>query len=314
MHRIALALIVFSLLTVPPSIVRSQDKIRDLVVRIHVVQHTPDVLRPWTKNSPQQVKGSGVVIEGKRILELGCGHGEFAVWLAKQGASVTGVDVGHDLVRSARLLAEVNEVECNFQQGNLVDLPVNSATYDVVVGLAILHHLSEVDVLKAVREAHRVLKSDGGFAVFHEFHSRDQAGGFQAGVWTGGEFMGSGGFYEDDLVKTADGFLYLNPSAFYADFAADLPREQAEFEGHSQMLTSADVFTTKIADPAWKVKPSWYLVAKADRIINPDLERLYASRAHSHTVEVDGASHAVYESHPKEVAALIEQAAEHAQE
>jgi S1-C subfamily serine protease len=68
MHRIALALIVFSVLTVPPSIVRSQDKIRDLVVRIHVVQHTPDVLRPWTKNSPQQVKGSGVVIEGKRIL------------------------------------------------------------------------------------------------------------------------------------------------------------------------------------------------------------------------------------------------------
>ena len=68
MHRIALALIVFSVLTVPPSIVRSQDKIRDLVVRIHVVQHTPDVLRPWTKNNPQQVKGSGVVIEGKRIL------------------------------------------------------------------------------------------------------------------------------------------------------------------------------------------------------------------------------------------------------
>jgi len=116
------------------------------------------------------------------------------------------------------------------------------------------------------------------------------------------------------VVKTPDGFLYLNPSAFYADFAADLPREQAEFEGHSQMLTSAQVFTTKIVDPAWKVKPSWYLVAKADRIINPDLERLYAARAHSHTVEIDDASHAVYESHPQEVAALIEQAAEHTQE
>ena len=51
------------------------------------------------------------------------------------------------------------------------------------------------------------------------------------------------------------------------------------------------------------------VVAKADRIINPDLERLYAKRAHSHTVEIDGASHSVYESHPKEVAALVEQAA-----
>jgi len=51
------------------------------------------------------------------------------------------------------------------------------------------------------------------------------------------------------------------------------------------------------------------MVAKADKIINPDLERMYAKRAHSHTVEIAGASHSVYESHPKEVAALIEQAA-----
>jgi pimeloyl-ACP methyl ester carboxylesterase len=52
------------------------------------------------------------------------------------------------------------------------------------------------------------------------------------------------------------------------------------------------------------------MVAKADKIINPDLERMYAARAHSHTVEIDGASHSVYESHPQEVAALIEQAAQ----
>jgi S1-C subfamily serine protease len=68
MHRIVLGLIVFSFLTVQPSILTAQDTIRDLVVKIHAVHLTPDVLRPWTKNSPQQVKGSGVVIEGKRIL------------------------------------------------------------------------------------------------------------------------------------------------------------------------------------------------------------------------------------------------------
>jgi S1-C subfamily serine protease len=68
MYRIVLGLMVFSLLAVQPSILNAQDKIRDLVVRIHAVHHTPDVLRPWTKNSPQQVKGSGVVIDGKRIL------------------------------------------------------------------------------------------------------------------------------------------------------------------------------------------------------------------------------------------------------
>jgi pimeloyl-ACP methyl ester carboxylesterase len=116
------------------------------------------------------------------------------------------------------------------------------------------------------------------------------------------------------IMKTPDGFLFLNPANYPADFAADLPRKQAEFEANSQGLTAADVFTAQISDPAWKVKPSWYMVAKADRIINPDLERLYAKRAHSHTVEIAGASHSVYESHPKEVAALIEQAAQHAQE
>jgi pimeloyl-ACP methyl ester carboxylesterase len=116
------------------------------------------------------------------------------------------------------------------------------------------------------------------------------------------------------VVKTPDGFLFLNPPDYPADFAADLPRKQAEFEAHAQMPTSAQVFTSQIADPAWKVKPSWYMVASADRIINPDLERLYAARAHSHTVEIEGASHSVYESHPKEVAALIEQAAQHAQD
>jgi len=68
MHRIVLGLIVFSFLAVQPSILKAQDQIRDLVVKIHAVHHTPDVLRPWTKNSPQQVKGSGVVIEGRRIL------------------------------------------------------------------------------------------------------------------------------------------------------------------------------------------------------------------------------------------------------
>ena len=78
---------------------------------------------------------------------------------------------------------------------------------------------------------------------------------------------------------------------------------------HAQMLTAAKVFATPVTNPAWKIKPSWYLVAKDDKVINPDLERMYAERAHSHKVEAEGASHAVYISHAREVAALIEDAA-----
>ncbi len=66
-----------------------------------------------------------------------------------------------------------------------------------------------------------------------------------------------------------------------------------------------------ITKAAWRSKPSWILVAGADRAINPDLERWYATRASSHMVEVSGASHAVYVSRPKEVAALTEEAASH---
>lgn len=115
------------------------------------------------------------------------------------------------------------------------------------------------------------------------------------------------------MEKTADGFTYLDPARFREYFAADLPPEQAAFMARSQVFNFADNFKADITAAAWRTKPSWMLVSGSDRTINPDLERWYAARAHSHTVEVPGASHAVYVSHPKEVAALIERAATQAQ-
>src|SRR5580698_5012563 len=113
------------------------------------------------------------------------------------------------------------------------------------------------------------------------------------------------------IKKTADGFTYLDAAQFHQYFAADLSAEQAAFMARSQVLNLADNFKAIITTAAWKSKPSWVLVAAKDRIINPDLEQWYAVRAKSHTVEVAGASHSVYVSRPKEVAALIEQAASH---
>ena len=113
------------------------------------------------------------------------------------------------------------------------------------------------------------------------------------------------------IKKTADGYTYLDPAQFHEYFAADLSAEQAAFMARSQVLNKADNFNAVITTPAWRSKPSWMLVAGKDRTINPDLERWYAKRANSHTVEVPGASHAVYVSRPKEVAALIEEAASH---
>jgi pimeloyl-ACP methyl ester carboxylesterase len=124
-----------------------------------------------------------------------------------------------------------------------------------------------------------------------------------------------GKLFPSDLSKsdaektTADGFTFLDPTQFQFFFAADLPVELAAFMAHSQVFNKAVNFQAVITRPAWREKPSSMVVAGADRTINPDLERFYAARAHSHTVEVAGASHSVYVSHPKAVAHVIESAA-----
>jgi pimeloyl-ACP methyl ester carboxylesterase len=123
--------------------------------------------------------------------------------------------------------------------------------------------------------------------------------------------------FPSDLAKsgaikmTPDGFTYIDPEQFHELFAADVPADQAALMARSQVLNFADNFSATITSAAWRTKPSWMLVAGADRTINPDLERWYATRANSHKVEVAGASHCVYISHPKEVAAVIEEAATH---
>lgn len=81
------------------------------------------------------------------------------------------------------------------------------------------------------------------------------------------------------------------------------------YGGYAQVPTALDSFNVPAAHPAWKDKPSWYMVAGADRILSPDLERMYGRRAGSTVVEVPGASHAVHQSHPQEVTRLIEEAA-----
>ncbi|HET6974980.1 MAG TPA: alpha/beta hydrolase [Pyrinomonadaceae bacterium] len=111
------------------------------------------------------------------------------------------------------------------------------------------------------------------------------------------------------IKTTSDGFTYLDPARFHQLFAADVPAEQAAFMSRSQVLNKAENFLAVISNPAWRSRPSWMLVAGNDKTINPDLERWYAVRAKSTTVEVPGASHAVYVSRPKEVAAFIAKAA-----
>jgi pimeloyl-ACP methyl ester carboxylesterase len=110
------------------------------------------------------------------------------------------------------------------------------------------------------------------------------------------------------ILAPKDGFLLLDRDKFAASFAADLPAQQAAFMADSQQPWGIDALAGEVSDPAWRTRPSWYLVAADDRMIPPAAQRAMSERAGSGVVEVD-ASHAVYVSKPAEVAALIRRAA-----
>ena len=110
------------------------------------------------------------------------------------------------------------------------------------------------------------------------------------------------------FTPDSNGNWWIDQAHFAADFAADLPPAVTRFMAESQVPISTDSFTHKITTPAWKTKPSWYMVATEDRAINPQQERMMAKRARAKTVEVN-ASHVPFMSHPKETVRLIEEAA-----
>jgi len=110
------------------------------------------------------------------------------------------------------------------------------------------------------------------------------------------------------ILPPQDGFLFLDREKFAASFAADLDAELAAFMADSQVPWGVDALAGTISEPAWRTKPSWYLIATEDRMIPPPAQREMSSRAGSTVVEVAG-SHSIYVSQPAAVAALIEKAA-----
>ena len=110
------------------------------------------------------------------------------------------------------------------------------------------------------------------------------------------------------IMPPQEGFLFLDKAKFPASFAADVEAEKAAFMADSQVPWGVGAISGTISEPAWKAKPSWYLVVTEDKMIPPAAQRVMAKRAGSAVVEVNG-SHAIYVSQPQVVAALIEKAA-----
>ncbi|BCT91662.1 alpha/beta hydrolase [Lysobacter helvus] len=111
------------------------------------------------------------------------------------------------------------------------------------------------------------------------------------------------------ILPPQDGFLFLDRDKFAASFAGDIPAEDAKFMADSQVPWGVEALAGAVTTPAWKSKPSWYLVATDDHMIPPPAQQMMAKRAGATVVEVPG-SHAIYVSQPAAVARLIAQAAQ----
>lgn len=110
------------------------------------------------------------------------------------------------------------------------------------------------------------------------------------------------------ILPPRNGFLFLDREKFPASFAGDLPLDEAQFMADSQVPWGVDALAGTVSEPAWRSKPSWYLVATDDRMIPPPAQHAMADRAGAKVAEVP-ASHSVYLSQPQAVADLIKQAA-----
>jgi pimeloyl-ACP methyl ester carboxylesterase len=110
------------------------------------------------------------------------------------------------------------------------------------------------------------------------------------------------------ILPPQDGYLFLDRTKFRASFAADVSADTVAFMADSQVPWGLEALNGAVSEPAWKTKPSWYLVSTEDRMIPPDAQRAMSKRARSTVAEVEG-SHSVYVSQPKAVAELVARAA-----
>jgi pimeloyl-ACP methyl ester carboxylesterase len=110
------------------------------------------------------------------------------------------------------------------------------------------------------------------------------------------------------ILPPVEGFLLLDKAKFRGSFAADVAPDTARFMADSQLPWGVLALEGKISSPAWKAKPSWYLLAQDDRMIPPDAQRAMAARAGA-TIRAIPGSHAAYVANPQAIAALIEEAA-----
>lgn len=178
-----------------------QDKIVDCP-ESYIVKSFPYENEPWGLSLLQSL-GS---LDGKTLLDLGCGLGRLSVYAAQAGAKVIGIDIQLEMIRAARLIATINGVKCCFQRGSICTLPVIDTSIDIIVGIDILHHLSRPDVIVTMNEAHRVLREPGK-AIFREPVENSKASNFVQNIFPAGKKHS--GYYRPSCLSRKAWAIYL---------------------------------------------------------------------------------------------------------
>lgn len=145
-------------------------------------------------------------VQGKKILDFGCGWGDLSVYLAKQGADVMGIDIGEELINSAKILAKINNVHVDFQQMDITHLNLKENSFDIIIGIGVLHHLNPDLCKTALEGAHYVLK-EGGYALFAEPVENSRIMDFLQNIIPVGEK--SGKFYRPSILCRKAWKMYL---------------------------------------------------------------------------------------------------------
>lgn len=169
-----------------------------------IIQSSP--YQGWVLNKP--LLESLGQLEGKMVLELGCGLGKFSVYMAKQGADVFGIDISHEAIMVARKITSINNEDCNFFVGDVAKIKdiFGEQKFDLVVGVAILHHLPKPDVIKTLQQVHSILRLEGK-AVFVESIENSKFFNIIQNIFPAGRK--SSGYYRPSLLSRKEWKKYV---------------------------------------------------------------------------------------------------------
>ena len=184
-----------------------------------------------------------------------------------------------------------------------VQLPLHSLADDVATTKRAVEQLDGPTIL--------VGHSYGGFVITNAAYNNSNVTGLvYVAAFAPNEGQSLGDFFDvsklpKDFLKTdSGGFAYINPDLFHDMFAQDVDLAQADIMATTQKPPSLSILPEKSGPPAWKQLPTWYEVSGNDRMIPPDVERMFAKQINATTITVN-ASHVPFISHPDQIAGLI---------